>query len=521
MKTILVLSLIGFLVSLTSPAPLDSLYVRTTRGAPVENERSKAITYLIKYSSLTEETKNDPIAFEHALKAVQRDGGLPETGILDVETIKLMELPRCDFGTGQLAQEYRIVAKWRKSALTYRIVSYTSDMSIADQEEEIRRAFKVWSDNSGLTFTKTNGNANIEIMFARRFHGDGDPFDGPGGTLAHAYFPFAGGDCHLDDDENFTFNASRGINLFQVVAHELGHSLGLDHTSDQTALMAAFYRGYQRNFQLGNDDIRGIQSMYGPNTNTEMNPNQPNTVFPGRPVTTRFPYFPGPQPTQNPNPPPRPTQPSSGESYCRDSSLDAIFTTSDQRTYGFKGDIYYRFADRGLEASYPRLIRQYWPGVPDNLDAAMSLASGPSGREEIWFFKGSQIFYYGTNGQPIRGPQDIRQAIRGLPNDIDAIFTWSGNGKVYVMKGSQYYKLMEDLKQIEPNYPRNIDVWTQRSDYAFQQALSGGIDAAFQYKNGRTYFFKGQEYYRLTDRPLQFDSDYPRMIAYWWFDCNN
>jgi matrix metalloproteinase-14 (membrane-inserted) len=107
-------------------------------------------------------------------------------------------------------------------------------------------------------FAKTN--ANSYQTFPHRFeqgeHGDGDPFDGPGGTLAHAYFPVYGGDAHFDDAEQWTINSNRGTNLFQVAAHEFGHSLGLSHSDVRSALMAPFYRGYDPVFKLDSDDIQ-------------------------------------------------------------------------------------------------------------------------------------------------------------------------------------------------------------------------------------------------------------------------
>ena len=52
----------------------------------------------------------------------------------------------------------------------------------------------------------------------------------------------------------------------QVMTHELGHALGLDHSSDETAIMWARTRS-GRGYHLGDDDIAAIRALYGVDEN--------------------------------------------------------------------------------------------------------------------------------------------------------------------------------------------------------------------------------------------------------------
>ena len=45
------------------------------------------------------------------------------------------------------------------------------------------------------------------------------------------------------------------------------------------------------------------------------------------------------------------------------------------------------------------------------------------------------------------------------------------------------------------------------------------VDAALQWDNGKTYFFKGGNYWRFNDRRFEVDAGFPRNAGEWWFGC--
>lgn len=58
------------------------------------------------------------------------------------------------------------------------------------------------------------------------------------------------------------FVSPSGTDLLQVAVHELGHTLGLQHSRAQGSVMSPYYI-YSYPPQLSKDDESGIQSLYG------------------------------------------------------------------------------------------------------------------------------------------------------------------------------------------------------------------------------------------------------------------
>ena len=161
-----------------------------------------------------------------ALKQFQRFANIAVTGTFDDATKKKMQQPRCGLpdviGSSDNARRKRRYAlqgsKWSKSALTYSFENFGDDLTSLDVRRSFQEAKRLWSNAAKLTLTEVPSNPDFVVKFAKDDHGDGDPFDGPGGTLAHAFFPQYGGHLHFDDSETYTIDNRKpgATDLLQV-----------------------------------------------------------------------------------------------------------------------------------------------------------------------------------------------------------------------------------------------------------------------------------------------------------------
>lgn len=454
---------------------------------------TSAAGYLSRYGYLTQRSNalTSQETLTTALRNFQAFAGLNVTGELDNQTLKLMSTPRCgvmdvdalDRNDSHVrTKRYEIHgSRWRIRNITYHISKYPRRLSRGKVDRAISRALEMWSNHTDLKFTRWPGDksrVHIDIRFERGEHGDWDEFDGPDGTLAHAFFPRYGGAVHFDDDESWTVgNDQSGPNLFQIAVHELGHSLGLHHSENSQAIMGPYYKEYSSNFSLHEDDIDGITHLYGPS-----------------------PILWAPEPRRAPS--------MTSNSLCADLGVDAMFTDKDGVISVLKGDLYYRLSESGVAPGYPSRISDNWVGLPGNIDAAFTYRNG-----KTFFFKGSQYWRFTGTSMDESYPKNIADGFTGIPNYVDAVIEWTGNGRVYFFKGDKFWMFDPSRRpSVSPRYPKMLSNW---------QGIPNNVDAALTYHE-YTYFFKDDRYYRFHDEYFRVDDGeppFPRSTSDWWFGC--
>uniref|UniRef100_A0A452VML2 Matrix metalloproteinase-9 n=1 Tax=Ursus maritimus TaxID=29073 RepID=A0A452VML2_URSMA len=603
-------------------------------------DKQLAEEYLFRYGyTKVAEMNEDKQSLSRTLRLLQRRLALPETGELDKTTLDAMRAPRCGVPDLGRFQTFEGDLKWHHRDITYWIQNYSDDLPRNVIDDAFARAFALWSAVTPLTFTRVYGpEADIVIQFGVREHGDGYPFDGKNGLLAHAFPPGQGiqGDAHFDDEElwslgkgvvvptyfgnsdgapchfPFTFEGKsysscttegrsdgyrwcattanydqdrlygfcptrvdstvtggnsagepcvfpfiflgkeystcttegrgdgylwcattsnfdrdkkwgfcpdQGYSLFLVAAHEFGHALGLDHSSVPEALMYPMY-SFTEGPPLHEDDVKGIQSLYGPRPDPEpqpptVQPTAPPTGCPTGPPTTR----PSERPTTGPTGPPAagPTGPPTAgpsepptvtfnpaEDICKVNFFDAIAEIGNCLHF-FKDGKYWRFSDgKARRVQGPFLITDSWPALPHKLDSAFE---DPLTRK-IFFFSGRQVWVYA--GASVLGPRrldklglgpEVAQVTGALPQ---------GGAKVLLFSWQRFWRFDVKTQTVDPNSLGSVG--------RVFPGVPLNSHNIFQYQ-GKAHFCQDRFYWRVNSRNEVNQVDEVGYVTYDFLRC--
>jgi hypothetical protein len=240
--------------------------------------------------------------------------------------------------------------------------------------------------------------------------------------------------------------------------------------------MFPFHFGYDPSFTLHQDDINGIQALYGDIQVT------PIPVAPNAPdICTEV--------------------------------IDA--TMVDGFMYIFKGDFVWKVFDGQPEPGYPRLIADHWPGLESNIDAALTVKNDFVWGEhtgKTYFFKERRVWRYTLTSLDEGFPKDVDQEFPSYPPEIQAIkgiFEIGGNGETYIFTENGFYV----LSWLGFHGPYDLTAF---------DGVPANIVSALQWKDNYIYFFSDDLlYYQCSPWSLIVSRGYPRYAPADWMGCAN
>jgi hypothetical protein len=179
---------------------------------------------------------------------------------------------RCGTPDPEVGVAFVTRCAWPTANLTYAFDIGTIDVANALEFDAVRTAFATWTAVAPVTFTEVGGGTqNPDVMIGWRPAEDPDR-SMVGSVHAHAAFPpsCSGSTLpkpiHFDATETtWAIGAVRGaMDVESVALHEIGHILGLAHSTVAGAVMGPFSSTNSTERVLADDDIAGVHQLYPP-----------------------------------------------------------------------------------------------------------------------------------------------------------------------------------------------------------------------------------------------------------------
>ncbi|XP_050453269.1 matrilysin-like [Cataglyphis hispanica] len=262
----------------TKTALLATTLVAAT---PVDPEKAEVFRFLRAYGFLRDDggslSSANVTSLRRALSLFQEYYQLPGNGALNIDTLNLMRKPRCGLVDIPDRAYSPFARKWPKTRLTWNFQVVSEELLRMTEA-----AFALWATSSSLRFARDSLRPDILISYRTGAHtyanvenGDVCPavFEGPGGALAHAFFPTGAADfsseVHVDDEEpwyvRLNKNPSDKYHLLLTLTHEIGHALGLQHSMRNDSVMFPYIPDNELQYpvKLSVEDTLAIQNLYG------------------------------------------------------------------------------------------------------------------------------------------------------------------------------------------------------------------------------------------------------------------
>ncbi|XP_050454127.1 stromelysin-2-like [Cataglyphis hispanica] len=367
----------------------------------------------------------------------------------------------------------------------------------SDNATSLRRALSLFQEyyqlpaSSSLRFARDSQRPDILISYRTGAHtyanvenGDVCPaaFEGPGGGLAHAFLPGAvdfASEVHVDDEVPWHVllnkNPSDKYHLLLTLTHEIGHTLGLQHSMRNDSVMFPYIPDNELQYpvKLSVEDILAVQNLYGSHDDGDR---------PAIPATTAAPTT-----TVAPTTGVAPTDPSR-EDLCALRRLDAALIMN-RRLYVSNRRNVWSIDLTEKRYGRPMTLTKYATFLPNNFTRLSAAYQRPS--SDLALFANDAIYlaeYPSFRLKP------------NWPRSLHSI-GFSRNAKINAAINThsrRTYAIYDDDKVAEIDECRILVVKHAPLKDIFP-GIPSAITSAFRYIDGNLYFFAKRQFYAFNE----------------------